>query len=44
MVSKAKRRYDKIFKENAVNLYGSSGRSVKQLGEELGVPESTVAG
>ena len=44
MESKAKRKYDKTFKENTVNLYESSGRSVKQLGEELGVPESTVSG
>lgn len=38
------RNYDKEFKLNAVNLYLKSGRSYRQIGRELGVPEATLAG
>src|SRR4051812_6356681 len=44
MSSTVNRKYDKEFKENAVKLYESSGRSVRQLSEALGVPESTISG
>lgn len=35
--------YDKEFKLNAVKLYSSSERSVKQLSHELGVASSTLS-
>ncbi len=38
------RSYDKEFKLNAIKLYLESGRSYKQIGDELGVPEATLAG
>lgn len=38
------RNYDKEFKLNAIKLYQESGRSYRQIGEELGVPEATLAG
>lgn len=38
------RSYDKEFKLNAVKLYLESGRSYRQIGDELGVPEATLAG
>jgi transposase-like protein len=34
------RTFDREFKINAVKLYESSGRSIKQLSEELGVSKS----
>ena len=44
MSKKQVRTYDKEFKLNAVKLYLERGRSYKQLGGELGVPEATLAG
>ena len=44
MKATSHRKYDKEFKENAVQLYKASQRSAKQLSEELGVPESTLSG
>jgi transposase len=38
------RNYDKEFKLNAVALYKESGRSYKQISEELGIPPSTLVG
>lgn len=38
------RSYDKEFKLNAIKLYLESGRSYRQIGDELGVPEATLAG
>jgi transposase-like protein len=38
------RSYDKEFKLNAVKLYLESGRSYKQVGEELGIPPETLVG
>jgi transposase-like protein len=38
------RSYDKEFKLNAVKLYLESGRSYRQIGDELGIPEATLAG
>ncbi|MFY7697911.1 MAG: transposase [Legionella sp.] len=38
------RSYDKEFKLNAVKLYLESGRSYRQIGDGLGVPEATLAG
>lgn len=38
------RSYDKEFKLNAIKLYLESGRSYRQMGDELGVPEATLAG
>jgi transposase-like protein len=38
------RSYDKEFKLNAVKLYHSTGKTLCQLSEELGVPKSTLAG
>lgn len=37
------RTYDKEFKLNAIKLYLSSGRSLSQMGKELGVPTATLA-
>lgn len=37
------RTYDKDFKINAVNLYKSSGRSLKTIAEELGLAISTLS-
>jgi transposase len=37
------RTYDKDFKMNAVNLYKSSGRSLKTIAEELGLAISTLS-
>lgn len=34
--------YDKEFKMNTVNLYKSSGRSLKTIAQELGIATSTV--
>ena len=34
------RNYDKEFKLNAVKLYLSSGRSYKEIGDELGIPSN----
>lgn len=36
------RTYDKEFKINAVNLYKSSGRSLKAIAAELGLATSTL--
>lgn len=36
------RKYDKEFKVNAVKLYLESGRSSKQISEELGIPTPTL--
>jgi len=38
------RTYDKEFKLNAVKLCSNSGRSLQQIGKELGVPIATLAG
>lgn len=38
------RSYDKEFKLSAIKLYLESGRSYKQIGDELGVPVGTLAG
>ena len=43
MSEKIIRSYDKEFKVNAINLYLESGRSYKQVGGELDVPEATLA-
>jgi transposase len=37
------RTYDKEFKINAVNLYKSSGRSLKTIADELGLATSTLS-
>ncbi len=44
MSKKNTRSYDKEFKLNAIKLYLESGRSYRQIGNELGVPEATLAG
>lgn len=38
------RSYDKEFKLNAIKLYLESGRGYRQIGDELGVPQATLAG
>jgi transposase-like protein len=43
MSKRSIRSYDKEFKLNAVKLYLETGRSYKQIGDELGVPEGTLA-
>lgn len=44
MNKRNQRSYDKEFKLNAIKLYLESGRSYRQIGDELGVPEATLAG
>ena len=44
MGSRSIKKYDDEFKRNAVSLYLSSGKSYPQLGEELGMAPSTLAG
>lgn len=44
MATRSIRKYDDGFKNNAVSLYLSSGKSYPQLGEELGMAPSTLAG
>lgn len=36
------RTYDKTFKLNAIKLYLESGRSSKQISDELGIPNGTL--
>jgi transposase len=43
MSKRALRVYDKEFKLNAIELYLSSGRSIKVLSTELGIPPATLA-
>jgi transposase len=38
------RTYDKEFKLNALNLLRTSQRSIREIGEELGIPSATLAG
>lgn len=38
----SRRKYDAVFREEAVRLVLSSDRSVKQVADELGVNESTL--
>lgn len=38
------RKYDKEFRINAVKHYESSGKSLKEVGESLGIPISTLSG
>jgi transposase-like protein len=40
MSKRRTRNYASEFSQNAVNLYFTSGRSYKQLGEELGIPHT----
>jgi Transposase. len=44
MTKRVIRSYDDEFKSNAVSLYLSSGKSYSQLGSELGVSVSGLAG
>jgi len=44
MTKRCIRSYDDEFKNNAVSLYLSGGRSYPQLGKELGIAASTLAG
>lgn len=43
MTKRNTRQYDKEFKKNAVNLYLKNNRSYDSVGEELGMPDSTLA-
>lgn len=38
----SKRKYDREFKINTVKLYRESGKSLKQMGEDLGIPKATL--
>ena len=44
MTKRITRSYDDEFKSNAVSLYLSSGKSYFQLGSELGISASSLAG
>eukprot|EP01012_Entosiphon_sulcatum_P017752 TRINITY_DN22495_c0_g1_i1.p2 TRINITY_DN22495_c0_g1~~TRINITY_DN22495_c0_g1_i1.p2 ORF type:complete len:100 (+),score=3.74 TRINITY_DN22495_c0_g1_i1:186-485(+) len=43
MSKRTLRIYDKEFKLNAIGLYLSSGRSLKEISTELGIPPATLA-
>ena len=43
MSKRKARNYDKELKQNAVNLYLNNNRSYDEIGEELGIPGSTLA-
>jgi transposase len=43
-VTKKVRQYDEEFKKQAVRLYFEQGKSYRILGNELGIPEATLAG
>lgn len=43
MSKRTLRTYDKEFKLNAISLYLSSGRSYKEISDELGIPSATLA-
>jgi len=38
------RNYDEEFKKQAVSLYIEQGKSCRQLGKELGIPDRTLSG
>lgn len=38
------RKYDNEFKINAVKLYETSNKSLKQIADDLGIPSSTLDG
>lgn len=38
------RKYDKEFRLNAIKFYLESGRSFRQVSDELGVPLATLVG
>jgi transposase len=42
MTKRIKKIYDDDFKKNAVNLVLTSGRTVKEISESLGVSENTL--
>lgn len=43
MSKRTLRTYDKEFKLNSVQLFLESGRSYKEISEELGIPSATLA-
>lgn len=43
MTKREVRKYDKAFKLSAIQLYLKSGRSVQEIGQELGIPPATLA-
>ncbi len=43
-VTKEVRQYDEEFKKQTVRLYYEQGKSYRILGNELGIPEATIAG
>lgn len=36
------RQYDEEFKQNAVELWANSGKPMKQIAREIGIPSSTL--
>jgi transposase-like protein len=44
MKARKARVYEESFKRDCVLLYFSQGKSLKSLGKELGVPETTLGG
>jgi transposase len=40
---KQRRKYDKAFKEQAIELLESSEKTIKEIAEEMGVDRSTLA-
>lgn len=39
----ARRKYDKVFREGAVQVVRETGKSIAQVAEDLGVPKGTLA-
>ena len=38
------RQYDEDFKRQAVRLFHQTGKSFREIGDELGIPASSIAG
>ncbi len=38
------KKYDREFKVNAVKLYRESGKSMEEIGRDLGIPKATLHG
>ncbi len=42
MSMKSQRKYDREFKINAVKLYRESGKTLEEVGKDLGIPKTTL--
>jgi transposase-like protein len=41
---KNQKKYDREFKINAVKLYRESGKTLEEIGQDLGIPKTTLYG